>query len=230
MRSLLHNHSISIPLFTLCILCLVGQSISGYFNYNQSQQEHHQSQISYSAYLTSGNYWETVAENFEGEFMSLSVYILLTSFAVEKGAKDSRKPGQKDKSDSDQKSQEQQKEQEQQAFHTNLHIPPLELMPGPIRWLYQHSLLLSFSLLFLSAFSLHCFMGLQSYNSTQAEHHQPTVSMLGYLSTPLFWLQSLRNWQAGFLSTGLLAVLSIVLRERGSPASKPPDEPDQETG
>jgi hypothetical protein len=54
--------------------------------------------------------------------------------------------------------------------------------------------------------------------------------MFGYLSSPLFWLQSVRNWQAGFLSTGLLAAFSIFLRERGSPVSKGTDQPDEETG
>jgi hypothetical protein len=224
MRSLLRNHGISIPLFVLCVLCLIVQSITGYFNFNQGQQQHHQSLISYPAYLVSGDYWETVGENFEGEFISLSVYVLLTGFFVEKGAKESRKPGQKDLPDAD---------QERLAIleaRAGKHVPRAELMREPIRWLYQYSLFFAFLLLFAGSVGIHMVAGLPSYNSTLAEHGQPSVSLLGYLRSPFFWLQSVRNWQAGFLSTGLIAAFSIVFRERGSPASKGLDQPNEDTG
>jgi len=42
-----------------------------------------------------------------------------------------------------------------------------------------------------------------------------------YLATPRFWSESFQNWQSEFLAMGTLIVLSIVLRQRGSPESKP---------
>ncbi|GHO82804.1 DUF6766 family protein [Dictyobacter formicarum] len=97
-------------------------------------------------------------------------------------------------------------------------------------WLYEHSLFLAYLLLFIGSFIGHALVGLQSYNSTELEHAQPAVSLTSYVSSPLFWLQSVRNWQAGFLSTGLLAAFSIFFRERGSPVSKGLEQSNEETG
>jgi hypothetical protein len=39
-----------------------------------------------------------------------------------------------------------------------------------------------------------------------------------------------QNWQSEFLSIGLMVVLSIFLRQKGSPESKPVDAAHSETG
>ncbi len=45
--------------------------------------------------------------------------------------------------------------------------------------------------------------------------------MLGYVATSRFWFESLQNWQSEFMSVAMLVLLSIWLREEGSPQSKP---------
>jgi hypothetical protein len=35
------------------------------------------------------------------------------------------------------------------------------------------------------------------------------------------WFESLQNWQSEFLAVGSMAIISVYLRERGSPESKP---------
>ncbi|HEX6191885.1 MAG TPA: DUF6766 family protein, partial [Chitinophagaceae bacterium] len=45
-----------------------------------------------------------------------------------------------------------------------------------------------------------------------------------------FWFESFQNWQSEFLSVFALVVLSIFLRQKGSPQSKPVDAPHHETG
>ena len=44
------------------------------------------------------------------------------------------------------------------------------------------------------------------------------------------WFESFQNWQSEFMSVGALVVLGIVLRQKGSPESKPVDHPHGETG
>jgi hypothetical protein len=56
------------------------------------------------------------------------------------------------------------------------------------------------------------------------------VSTLSYLATSRFWFESFQNWQSEFLAMGSMVALSIFLRERGSPESKPVDSPHSETG
>ena len=40
------------------------------------------------------------------------------------------------------------------------------------------------------------------------------------MGTAQFWFESFQNWQSEFLAVGVLIVLSIFLRQKGSPQSK----------
>ena len=46
-----------------------------------------------------------------------------------------------------------------------------------------------------------------------------------YLVSSRFWFESFQNWQSEFLSLAAMVVLTIFLRQRGSPESKPVDAP-----
>jgi hypothetical protein len=54
--------------------------------------------------------------------------------------------------------------------------------------------------------------------------------MLQYVGTSRFWFESFQNWQSEFLAVGALVVLSIWLREHGSPESKPVHSAHGDTG
>ena len=63
------------------------------------------------------------------------------------------------------------------------------------------------------------------YNEEQRRHGEPAVDAWGFLQTPDFWFQSFQNWQSEFLSIGAMVILSIFLREKGSPESKRMETP-----
>ncbi|MFC4687883.1 DUF6766 family protein [Epilithonimonas pallida] len=44
-----------------------------------------------------------------------------------------------------------------------------------------------------------------------------------------FWFESFQNWQSEFLAVASIVLLSIWLREKGSPESKPVDMAHDET-
>jgi hypothetical protein len=56
------------------------------------------------------------------------------------------------------------------------------------------------------------------------------VTTLTFLGTSQFWFESFQNWQSEFLAVASIVLLSIYLRERGSPESKPVAAPHDETG
>ena len=56
------------------------------------------------------------------------------------------------------------------------------------------------------------------------------ISAIGYVGTSRFWFESLQNWQSEFFSIGMMVVLSIWLRQKGSPESKPVDAAHGDTG
>ncbi|HEX9962887.1 MAG TPA: DUF6766 family protein, partial [Pyrinomonadaceae bacterium] len=102
---------------------------------------------------------------------------------------------------------------------------------GLILKLYEYSLSLAFLILFIICFFLHAAGGSREYNQEQLEHgSREAVSTLQYMATSRFWFESLQNWQSEFLAVGMMVVLSIWLRQRGSPESKPVDAPHSQTG
>jgi hypothetical protein len=56
------------------------------------------------------------------------------------------------------------------------------------------------------------------------------LSVTEYLSSGHFGEATVENWQSEFLSLFAMVVLSIFLRQRGSPESKPVAAPTWETG
>ena len=70
--------------------------------------------------------------------------------------------------------------------------------------------------------------------------HFPERDRLQNLQAPLtigeyafssdFWNRTFQNWQSEFLAVGSMVVLSIYLRQRGSPESKPVGSPHTATG
>ena len=89
---------------------------------------------------------------------------------------------------------------------------------------------MAFLLLFLMSMVLHAVGGAAEYNAEQIAHHQHTIPLLAYLGTSRFWFESLQNWQSEFLAIAAMVVLTIFLRQRGSPESKPVASPHRATG
>jgi hypothetical protein len=101
---------------------------------------------------------------------------------------------------------------------------------GLILKLYEHSLSLALLLLFALSFGLHALGGAKEYSRQELVHGGQSLSAWQYLGTAQFWFESLQNWQSEFFSIGVMVVLSIFLRQRGSPESKPVDSPHHQTG
>jgi hypothetical protein len=96
--------------------------------------------------------------------------------------------------------------------------------------LYSHSLSLCLIALFLVSFWLHLAGSTRRMNEQAVQHQQPTQTVMETLRNAEFWYESFQNWQSEFLSMGVLIVLGIFLRERGSPESKPVAAPHTMTG
>jgi hypothetical protein len=95
---------------------------------------------------------------------------------------------------------------------------------------YKHSLAIALSLLFVLSFMLHWYGSLKDYNEEQTLKGQPLESATEYLSNSRLWFESFQNWESEFLSIFAMVVLTIFLRQKGSPQSKPVDAANSETG
>lgn len=221
MRRILRENGLSIVWLGLFFTTLIfGQTLVGHREYNNDQRDHRQPELSYVEYLRSAHFVEATMENWESEFLQMFLFITLTSFLYQKGSAESKKLDKKEAVDKD------------PAKARNKKDAPWPVRKGGIvLTLYQYSLSIAFLLLFLISFFLHAAGGAREYNQEQAAHgSQEMVSTLGYMTTSRFWFESFQNWQSEFLAVGLMVVLSIFLRQRGSPESKPVEAPHSQTG
>jgi hypothetical protein len=206
-------------LFGLFVVFLTAQSLTGWRSYNGDLTEHHQPTLGYGSYLTSAHFVEATFENWESEFLQMAAYILLTVWLVQKGSSESKPMDGDPEVDADPRTQEDQKD-----------------APRPVRkgglWLvlYENSLGLAFAFLFLLSITLHALGGAREYSAEQVAHGGTPVSFGQFVTTSKFWFQSFQNWQSEFLAVGTIVVLSIFLRQRGSPESKPVAAPHAQTG
>jgi membrane protein implicated in regulation of membrane protease activity len=219
MKRFFRNNGLSLVLLGAFLVLLVGQVISGFHEYNSERREHHQTAIALSAYLGSGHFWEALFENWESEFLQMASYVFLTAFLIQKGSAESKDPDRSEPAKDD---------------PTRHRDNPYA--PGPVRrggWrlkLYEHSLSLALALLFLISFVGHIFAGSRLHNESRLEHGEMAVSWKDYLGSAEFWFQSFQNWQSEFLAVLAIVVLSIWLREKGSPESKSVTSPHARTG
>lgn len=215
----LRDNGLSLVLFGLFALSLVGQALTGHRHYNEEQVEHGQPTATLTEYLRSGAFMEATAENWESEFLQMGAYVLFTCFLFQRGSAESKKIGSPEAVDRDPR-----------RFRNKHNAPWPVRRGGWVLWLYSNSLSLAFLLLFASSFVLHAIGGARAYNEEQLAHGGEVVSVTEYLGGAQFWFESFQNWQSEFLSIAMMVVLSIFLRQRGSPESKPVDSPHRQTG
>ncbi len=96
--------------------------------------------------------------------------------------------------------------------------------------IYEKSLTLALLRLFAASLALHAVGGAKDATERAAEQGEGPVSLLDYCGSAKFWFESMQNWPSEFLSIGVLVVLTIFLRQRGSPESKLIDPPHREEG
>ena len=214
----LRNNGLSLVLSALFLVALAGQSVAGHRRYNDDQREHGQPALSYPAYLATPEFLEATMENWESEFLQMAAYVALTAMLFQKGSAESKAP-------------------DKQAPVDRRPDPRRPGAPGPVRRgglalaFYRHSLSLAFAALFLMSFSLHAVGGAAEFNQDQAAHGQPKrVTVVEYMGGSRFWFESLQNWQSEFLAIAAMVVLTIFLRQHGSPESKPVDAAHSHTG
>jgi hypothetical protein len=220
LRGALRNNGLSIALLSCFFVFLAGQSFTGHRYYNQEQLEHGGQTVGYVEYLGSSHFLSATMENWESEFLQMFAYVLMTAFLFQKGSSESKDP---------------EKEREE-VDRDPVDARDRPDAPAPVRrggWtltLYQNSLSLAFLLLFLLSFGLHFRASFAEHVQEQLEHGGTPLTVAKYVKDSRFWFESFQNWQSEFLAIAAMVLLSIFLRQRGSPESKPVDAPHGETG
>lgn len=212
MKKFVKENSLSLVFGVLFLIVLVGQALAGHANFNNEQLAEGLEPISLGRYLTSASFGTDVAENWQSEYLQFFLYIYMTVWLLQKGSPESKPL--------DQAGLESDREQKVGEFADD-DSPKWARAAGWRRTLYSNSLGTVMGLLFLASWLTQSIAGVAAYNEQQLGRLEDPVSWSRYIMEPDFWDRTLQNWQSELLAVASMAILSIYLRQRGSPQSKP---------
>jgi hypothetical protein len=221
MRRWIRDNSLSLFFLALFLGALIGQAIAGHALHNNDALAHHGETMSFWRYLRSSDFGNAVMENWQSEYLQFMLFMLATVWLIQRGSPESKEPGEQGpESDEKQKIGEHADEKS-----------PAWAQAGKWRTaVYSNSLLIVMSIIFFGSWFAQSVTGWTEFNASQVDHHEATVSWLGYIGTADFWEATLQNWQSEFLAIGSFAAITVFLRQRGSPESKPVGAPHDATG
>lgn len=208
-NSFLRRNSLS--LFVICFFLIfwAAQAFTGWAQFNEMRAEEGASAITLWRYLGSGEFAEVTFENWESEFFQMFLYVLATVWPRQQGSSESKPLTGESDVDKEPKS------------HPNAPWPVKK--GGLALKLYRNSLSLAFLGLFLFSFAMHAWGSYRAELEDALLKHQPVETVVAFFSGPTFWFESFQNWQSEFLAIASIVILSIWLRQHGSPESKPVD-------
>jgi Domain of unknown function (DUF6766) len=218
-KAWIRDRGLTLVLMSMFVLFVVGQVATGRADYNAEQQEHGKPPVTLTAYLSTGHPWEALFENWESEFLQMAAFVLLTTFLIQRGSPESRRPSVTELVDTDPRD-----------FGHDPDAPWPVRRGGWILRLYEHSLGLAFVVLFLASWAGHAAGGFAEYAADEALHGRRRPLFLDYITSSRFWFESFQNWQSEFLAIASMVWLAVYLRQRWSPESKPVHAPHSETG
>jgi hypothetical protein len=219
-RNPLVTNGLSITFGLLFLASLIGQAFSGLADFNEQQLSKSLEEVSFGQYVTSSNFAVDVTENWQSEYLQFLLFIVLTVWLVQKGSPESKELDKRG-TESD--------EDLMLVTHAKLVSPPLAKAGGLKTKVYANSLGLVMGTVFLLSWLGQSIAGFSAYAADQIANLQDPGSWAEYLGSPEFWNRTLQNWQSEFLAVWSMVVLSVYLRQRGSPESKPVGAAHDET-
>lgn len=216
-KSFFYRNSLSIVFVLLFMVTILAQAYFGWQEHNQELTDLGAHQIGFFTYLRSGHFFSATFENFQSEFLQMALYVILTISLRQIGSAESKdlvKPEDVDR-----------------VPDPSRPGAPIAVKRGGWRLIiYQNSLAIAFIVLFIISWIGHFYGSFIDYNQEQVLKNQPVKNISDFLKEPLFWFETFQNWQSEFLSVASIVILTIFLRQKGSPESKPVDASHMETG
>ncbi|MFF7448896.1 MULTISPECIES: DUF6766 family protein [unclassified Streptomyces] len=220
-RGFLRDNGLGLGFGVAFLLALVGQAIAGHADFNNQLAADGLAQVGFGEYLMSSDFAVDVTENWQSEYLQFFLYITATVWLLQRGSPESKEMDKAGtESDQDQRV----------GRHAHRNSPRWARGDGLRRHVYSHSLGLVMGTLFALSWLAQSISGVAAYNEEQLRGLQAPMSWSGYIGSADFWSRTLQNWQSELLAVASMAVLSIYLRQRGSPESKPVGAAHTSTG
>ncbi len=86
----LYKHSLSLTLFALFLVAFALHAVGGAAEYSEEQQQHGGTGVSALGYLATSRFWFESFQNWQSEFLSVAVLVLLSIWLREQGSAQSK--------------------------------------------------------------------------------------------------------------------------------------------
>ncbi|MFI6930783.1 DUF6766 family protein [Streptomyces sp. NPDC050287] len=221
LRGFVHDNGLGLFFTVAFLLTLVGQAIAGHADFNNQLVTDQLQPVGLAEYVTTSDFAVDVAENWQSEYLQFFLYVGVTVWLVQRGSPESKMPSRSGtESDKDQRV----------GPYAGKRSPKWAAAGGWRSAVYSHSLLLVMGTIFVLSWLVQSITGVAAYNGQRLRQLQAPMSWARYLGAADFWDRTLQNWQSELLAVASMAVLSIYLRQRGSPESKPVGAAHEATG
>ncbi|HET6357399.1 DUF6766 family protein [Streptomyces sp.] len=221
MRNFVHDNGLTLGFGTAFLVVLAAQAIAGHAEFNQQLAVDGLQQIGFSSYVTSSDFAVDVTENWQSEYLQFFLYVFGTVWLLQRGSPESKelhKAGPE--SDREQRVGE----------HAGPDSPSWASKQDWRQAVFSRSLGVVMAALFLLSWLAQSIAGVAAYDEQRLRQLQAPISWGEYLISADFWSRSLQNWQSELLAVASMAILSVYLRQRGSPESKPVGAAHTSTG
>ncbi|MEV8530472.1 DUF6766 family protein [Streptomyces sp. NPDC051211] len=215
------DNSLTLAFGTAFLLVLLGQALAGQAEFNGQLTDDGLQRIGLGEYVMSSDFAVDVTENWQSEFLQFFLFIFGTVWLVQRGSPESKKL-HKIGTESDR--------EQRMGDHASEESPR---WAGTKDWrqrVYSRSLGLVMGALFVLSWLAQSISGVAAYGEQQLRQLQDPVGWGAYVASPDFWSRTLQNWQSELLAVAAMVILSVYLRQRGSPESKPVGSPHTATG
>jgi len=211
-RKAIRDNSLTLSFGAAFLLALAGQALAGRLEFNQQLAVDGLAPMSFPAYLTSSDFAVDVTENWQSEYLQFFLYIFGTVWLLQRGSPESKHMDEAGpESDKDQRV----------GRHATAESPRWAASGGWRQLVFSRSLGLVMGALFVLSWFAQSVTGAAAYSEQQLRQLEAPIGWGDYLFSADFWSRTLQNWQSEFLAVASMVILSVYLRQRGSPESKP---------
>ncbi|MEU8138286.1 DUF6766 family protein [Streptodolium elevatio] len=217
----LRDNALGLAFLLAFAAALVGQAFAGRAEFNSQLAVDGFARVGFWEYVSSSDFAVDVTENWQSEYLQFFLYITATIWLLQRGSPESKKMGTAGtETDQDQRV----------GRHAGSDSPAWAGAGGWRQHVFSRSLGLVMGGIFVLSWLAQSVTGVAAYNEQRLRDLQAPVDWDQYVVSADFWDRTLQNWQSEFLAIASMAVLSIYLRQRGSPESKPVGASHKATG
>ncbi|HEX8306759.1 MAG TPA: DUF6766 family protein [Jatrophihabitans sp.] len=207
----LRDNGLTLAFLGLLLGAVIGQAFAGVAELNGEQRATGGATLSVAQYLRSSEFAVDVAENWQSEYLQFALYIVATTWLVQRGSSESKSLGKiGGGTDREQKI----------GRYAEPDSPAWARAGGWRTALYGRSLGAIMTFFFAMALLAQSIAGRAAFNGQLLNRDQDALSWSGYLTSADFWNRTFQNWQSEFLAVASMSAFAIYLRQRGSPESK----------